>query len=119
MLGADLGAFGHNIWLTEIPAICFLALVQFATYVAVLVMVICVALANVRKPKNKCIHTEPYTWSQWVFMGFRSLLIAFVSSAGLLCGAESVFHYRNLAILAMLGVSLLTNDHSIKWLILG
>ncbi|KAH8805859.1 hypothetical protein F5884DRAFT_463184 [Xylogone sp. PMI_703] len=84
-------------------------------------MILGISAAHIRKkpgrkcihfePRKKCVHVEPYRWSDWLFMGFRNLFTAMISTAGLVCGAEALLHYDNFPVLAMLGILYYATDY--------
>jgi len=81
-------------------------LVQLATYFSIAFTLLVVRLAEIRRPRRRCIPGEKhnYSWSER-FVATLKLVLAMLSSvAAVISGAEALQSFANLSVLAMLPI---------------
>jgi hypothetical protein len=81
---------------------------QLCAYIIVTAALLLFKVESFRssRGKEKAV-VEKYTWFEFLFMGFRTLVSSSIAGFAILCGAEAVLHFENLPVLAMLPVSFL------------
>ncbi|KAE8446049.1 hypothetical protein EG329_012557 [Mollisiaceae sp. DMI_Dod_QoI] len=85
----------------------YVLLIQLGAYACVAFVVLLAKLKNFRSRRKP---EEKYTWLETIFIGFRILLSSSIGAVSILCVAQSIPHFPNLPVLAMLPILTYVSD---------